>query len=369
MGTVSRALGVVVIVAASSASVARAQDASVVDCDPGGEVNDPARLEVIRSCSHAGTAYVTTTSTEATGYISVIVWGLERYRGSYEARAKKDPRSVDPKLDPSQLILYVDGRPLHGFFGRLPPPRRSDLMFDLRTLARDTASAADSRSAWKLLLSDGIRDRKMGLSVGFAGRGPLASDVGAFEIQAISWEWLGLWAALTAGLLGLMYWGRDMLRVPAESPAAGAGVGAVPAPKTAYSLARTQMAAWFFAVLVGYVFIYLVTGGLDTISATVLGLMGISAATGFAATAVDKSLPPDPAAARSQGLLRDLAMDNGTLSLPRTQILVWTVVLIWIFARAIYDTLAMPEFDATLLGLMGISGGTYVGFKRADSKS
>lgn len=53
---------------------------------------------------------------------------------------------------------------------------------------------------------------------------------------------------------------------------------------------------------------------------------------------------------------------------PRTQILVWTVVLIWIFARAIYDTLAMPDFDATLLGLMGISGGTYVGFKKPDSK-
>lgn len=368
MGTVSRALVVaffVVIVPAWSTPVALAQDAAARACDPGGEVSDPARLEVLRSCTAGGKPYFTTKVTGATGRITVIVSGLARYQRGYEARAKKDPKSVDPKLDPSQLILYVDGLPLHRFFGRLPDRDHSDLTFDLRTLAHDTAGVKESRDAWKLLLSDGIRDRKMRLSVGFAGRGPLASDIDDFELQAISWQWLGVWWGLSLVLLGLLYWGRDMLRVPAAAPAEA---GAAPAPKTAFSLARTQMAAWFFAILVGYVFIYLVTGGLDTISVTVLGLMGISAATGFAATVVDNSLPPDPAAAQSQGLLRDLAMDKGTLSLPRTQILVWTVVLIWIFARAIYDTLAMPDFDATLLGLMGISGGTYVGFKKPDNK-
>jgi hypothetical protein len=42
---------------------------------------------------------------------------------------------------------------------------------------------------------------------------------------------------------------------------------------------------------------------------------------------------------------------------------VWTVVLGFVFVVAVYNTLAMPDFSATLLGLTGISAGTYVGFK------
>ena len=45
---------------------------------------------------------------------------------------------------------------------------------------------------------------------------------------------------------------------------------------------------------------------------------------------------------------------------------VWTVVLGFVFVTTVYRTLAMPDFSATLLGLMGISSGTYVGFKIPD---
>jgi hypothetical protein len=34
-----------------------------------------------------------------------------------------------------------------------------------------------------------------------------------------------------------------------------------------------------------------------------------------------------------------------------------------------YRFLAMPDFDPTLLGLMGISSGTYIGFKFPEKKS
>jgi hypothetical protein len=37
-----------------------------------------------------------------------------------------------------------------------------------------------------------------------------------------------------------------------------------------------------------------------------------------------------------------------------------------VFVVAVYNTLAMPDFSATLLGLTGISAGTYVGFKIPD---
>jgi hypothetical protein len=36
-------------------------------------------------------------------------------------------------------------------------------------------------------------------------------------------------------------------------------------------------------------------------------------------------------------------------------------------SRLLYNQLAMPQFSATLLGLLGISAGTYVGFKIPES--
>ena len=41
----------------------------------------------------------------------------------------------------------------------------------------------------------------------------------------------------------------------------------------------------------------------------------------------------------------------------------FTVLLAVIFVAKTASALVMPEFDTTLLGLMGISSGTYLGFK------
>ena len=45
----------------------------------------------------------------------------------------------------------------------------------------------------------------------------------------------------------------------------------------------------------------------------------------------------------------------------------WTVVLTVDFIVRVAEDV-MPNFDATLLGLMGISGGTYIGFKFRKSR-
>jgi len=44
-------------------------------------------------------------------------------------------------------------------------------------------------------------------------------------------------------------------------------------------------------------------------------------------------------------------------------IVAWTLVLGIIFVSSFYEGLQMPEFSTTLLGLMGISAGTYVSLK------
>ena len=39
-----------------------------------------------------------------------------------------------------------------------------------------------------------------------------------------------------------------------------------------------------------------------------------------------------------------------------------------IFMSSVYNNLTMPEFSPTLLGLMGLSAGTYIGFKFPEQK-
>jgi hypothetical protein len=63
-------------------------------------------------------------------------------------------------------------------------------------------------------------------------------------------------------------------------------------------------------------------------------------------------------------LWRDLVTDErGLVALDRLQVVVWTLVLGGIFLMSVLWYLTMPEFSATMLALMGISSGTYIGFK------
>ena len=58
-----------------------------------------------------------------------------------------------------------------------------------------------------------------------------------------------------------------------------------------------------------------------------------------------------------------------TLSYANHADLVWTIVLVITFIHGVLHTFAMPDFDAMTLGLMGISSGTYVGFKFGEKVS
>jgi hypothetical protein len=76
-----------------------------------------------------------------------------------------------------------------------------------------------------------------------------------------------------------------------------------------------------------------------------------------------QALTPPADAGVSKGFLRDVLSDASGYSFHRFQIFAWTIVLGIMFISSVYNNLTMPEFSATLLGLMGISSGTYIGFK------
>jgi hypothetical protein len=59
----------------------------------------------------------------------------------------------------------------------------------------------------------------------------------------------------------------------------------------------------------------------------------------------------------------DILSDANGVSFHRFQMAAWTVVLGVIFILQVYKVLAMPTFDGSLLALLGISAGTFLGLK------
>lgn len=173
-----------------------------------------------------------------------------------------------------------------------------------------------------------------------------------------------------------------------------------------FSLGKTQMAFWGLLVFGTVVAILAITGGLERIPTQTLTLLGISGATGLGAAVINRAkkaqddeqvkklsaeeqtivveqqkgvLPPSVAlrldalrsdlarlqkpSARSKSFLTDICDDGHGASFHRVQVVVWTVLLGFVFVRTVAQTVSMPEFPETLLLLMGISNGTYLGFK------
>ena len=64
-----------------------------------------------------------------------------------------------------------------------------------------------------------------------------------------------------------------------------------------------------------------------------------------------------------QRVMLELVQEMDSPSLHRFQMIAWTLVLGLIFLNSVYVKLIMPTFDSTLLALIGISNGTYLGFK------
>jgi hypothetical protein len=217
-----------------------------------------------------------------------------------------------------------------------------------------------NKKIWSEFLYDPLFDpyATMRVSVGIRGEKPLRRVDGAnmaLRLKKLYVDnWIKVWLALLLVVaIALVFYARrsDMLR---DGPP-------IDGVRQAYSLARAQMAWWFFLLVVGYTFIWLVTGERDSIAPSLLGLVGISAATALAAVAVT---PAGRRPATTAGWWRDLVSDDrGAVALDRFQVVVWTLILGGVFLTSVLWDLTMPEFSATMLALMGISSGTYIGFK------
>ena len=308
------------------------------------------------------------------------------------------------------IALYLADREMPGV-----TPKAITAASDKGNLQFHLVRTAESDEVWADLLGAPplrrLWDQSVKISVGPAGGHAVPTAVADFHLIRMhpGWFWAFVVGLLVILSIAIRRWPQvsDLLRDAGPAPVALDGK----ARPRAFSLARFQMAVWFVAVIGSFFFIWLVTQNLDTITASVLGLIGIGAATALGAAAVDANKRQDSSKSLadaiaektaidteiaglagqqlqqkqarqqtlsaqiadlskgedmqpSEGFLNDLLTDEDRkYSLHRFQMFVWTVVLLFIFVNQVWNRLSMPEFSDTLLALMGISSGTYLGFK------
>ncbi|MDR9777409.1 hypothetical protein RJJ65_33195 [Rhizobium hidalgonense] len=131
-----------------------------------------------------------------------------------------------------------------------------------------------------------------------------------------------------------------------------------------YSLGRTQMAFWLFLVIAGYIFIAMsfdLYYGL--LSNEILWLLGISGATGLGSVLINAGTTEGRT---SRGFVSDVLSVDGAPQLQRIQAIAWTLILGALFVWTVARNFRLPVFDTTLLLLMGLVSGLYLGFKAQE---
>lgn len=331
--------------------------------------------------------------------------------------------------DPTKLVPFINGRAIRGNYPEEIHPDKNRLHFHLEITPQN-------KEVWTDLLGapQGTR-RLVTFTIGLENQSPFDSVYGQnnqLPLTVISPVYGVISLLVVLLTLILFLWlarTTNLIREPGPCPA--------PGKLRPYNLGRTQMAFWFFLIYVSYLVIWLVTDALDTITPSLLGLMGISAGTALGEALIDSgkdtardgqlqdltaekqsieqsipqlqaqlasananpatpadttnrdslnkqvqdnqtrlaqinlqipSLTPTASAGVSKGFIPDILSDSNGYSFHRFQIFAWTIVLGIIFVSSVYNNLTMPEFSTTLLGLMGISSGTYIGFKFPEKK-
>lgn len=351
----------------------------------------------------------------------IHVWGVDKKNGErtdasnglyntivVEVDKLADWAKQEDVNDASKLILYMDGDPINVNTVKIDKVRENKLSYVL--FPRDA-----TEDGWKDLLGRPHNFRRaVSVTVGLAGKLPVASAEDLkIKLTIINEAWF---YAYLAGLLVLIIF---LVRLARKSNILR-DVGPQHKGKNKpFSLGRTQMAFWFLLVIASFGFIFLVTSAYEALSASVLGLIGISAGTALGAAVIDASKrktaqsdletleiekatleaeqKPLPAAGSaldatrktrlaqvddkikeansilapqsSNGFFKDILSDASGISIHRFQMAIWTLVLGVIFVVQVYNFLAMPNFPPELLTLMGISGGTYLGFKFREKQS
>jgi len=136
-----------------------------------------------------------------------------------------------------------------------------------------------------------------------------------------------------------------------------------------FSLSNLQVLLWSLLVIFALTFSWISTGQLLTLSASVLGLLGIAGSSSVLARSVERMDPESVAAAAAAPVepsKGDLVNDkDGKFDLLRFQMLGFTIFALAYSLWSVLRSDGLPDLPDSLYWLMGISNITYVGGKAA----
>lgn len=271
--------------------------------------------------------------------------------------------------DPQKLVPYLNGRPLKALHPEQVDLSTNKLRFHLRV-------PVESNQVWAELLHEPVRYRPVSLSVGLEDQSPFDTVYdydNRLNLTVVpKTPFIISIIVIAIGLVLFVYLARttDIIR---ES---GASLG--DNQRRRYSLGRAQTALWFFLAAVAYFCLWLITGDFNTLTPSVLGLVGISSITAVGTRLIHannsgqgKLASDEPLLTQhpSAGFFADLLSDGTGYSFHRFQMVAWTMLLGLIFIYSAYHNLRMPDFSGGLLALTGISAVTYLGFESLQAKT
>lgn len=208
----------------------------------------------------------------------------------------------------NDLILYLDHFPLLGvspiywherteWTPASPDGKWPSQEYTVTTVGFSLVRNDSSKPSWSHLLNQPVLSRKVIVSVGFSNGAEIDSEMtpDGKESGKLDQEFFltvipryrsafGLLVILGALIAFLILARRSHIIRDAAAPRRPDGL-------RPYSLARGQMAFWFFLVIASYFFRWIVTGDMDTLNTSVLGLIGISAGTALGSAFIDSSKP------------------------------------------------------------------------------
>lgn len=136
------------------------------------------------------------------------------------------------------------------------------------------------------------------------------------------------------------------------------------------SLSKIQMGAWTFVFSLTYVLLAAIWSKFLDISEGMFWLMGISSTTAVGAKAIVLKNIDTLDSGKPSRLLSDYDKQANSYrpSLHRCQIALWTLIVLAVYVVNCIGTMHLPEIPDKLLILMGVSGGTYLGFNYPKTK-
>jgi hypothetical protein len=132
------------------------------------------------------------------------------------------------------------------------------------------------------------------------------------------------------------------------------------------SLSKIQLGIWILVFSLSYVVLASIWRDFIPVTSGMLWLLGISSVTAVGAKAIAKKNDPKPASpSRASRTFSEFHPTLGgyRVELHRCQVLLWTLIVVVVYVMKLISTMHLPDIPSALLILMGVGGGTYLGFK------